>query len=293
VLTTPPAACAGPGFELIGALGSDGRLVAAVLVGAALLLAGGVAVLVRLLGWIASVVEAAPTRWTAALRRIPGSQLFGLRVLVGLGASLGGAAAFIEIAEQVVGREDLARIDGGLAECLAAHATTASTSLWMFITQWGSLPVLGTIALAVTILLLALRQRSSAVAWVAALAGGFLLNLLLKELFQRPRPPGAAGILQEPSWSFPSGHAMMSLVAYGMIAYLIANATFRRALQLSGVFVASLMAVAIGISRLYLGVHYLTDVLAGYACGVLWLAVCVTAVELRRATRDPAAHASV
>jgi len=273
-------------MELLGPLGADGRLLVAALVGIALLLAGAVAILAWLMRSIATAVERLPGRWTALLRQIPGARLFGVRVLAGLGMSLGGAAVFIEIAEQVVGREELARIDFGLAACLQAQATPASTALWMIITRWGSLPALGTIGIAVAILLLARRQRRLLMAWVAALAGGFLLNLLLKQLFQRPRPAGAVGILSEPSWSFPSGHAMMSLVAYGMIAYFIANATSRRLLQSTAFFVAALMAVAIGASRLYLGVHYLTDVMAGYAAGVLWLAVCVTAVELRRATHE-------
>ena len=272
-------------MELLGPLDADGRLLVAALAGIALLLAVAVAVLVWLLRSIAAAVERLPSRWTAALRQIPGAHLFGVRVLAGLGVSLGGAAVFIEIAEQVVGREALTRFDLGLAECLRASATPASTSLWMIITRWGSLPVLGAIGIAVALLVLVRGPRLLLTAWVAALAGGFLLNLLLKQLFQRPRPAGAVGILHEPSWSFPSGHAMMSLVAYGMIAYLIAQATSRRLLQLTSVFIAAIMAVAIGASRLYLGVHYLSDVAAGYAAGLLWLAICMTAVELRRASQ--------
>jgi membrane-associated phospholipid phosphatase len=291
-LSTLSEVCS-PGFDLLGRLGSDSGLMVAALVSIALTLAGAVAGLAWSLRSIAAAVERLPGRWTAALRQIPRSQLFGVRVLAGLGVSLGGAAVFIEIAEQVVGREELARIDLGLAECLQAHAAPAATSLWMTITRWGSLPVLGTIAVAVGVLLLARGQRPLLVAWVAAIAGGFLLNLLLKQLFQRPRPPAAAGMLHEPSWSFPSGHAMMSLVGYGMIAYFIVNATSRRLLQLSAVFVAALMVVAIGVSRLYLGVHYLTDVVAGYAAGALWLAVCLTAVELRRAPRETTSHATL
>jgi undecaprenyl-diphosphatase len=284
-LSTLSEVCTGPGIDLLGRLGSDsGLVVVAALVSIALLLAGVVAVVAWVFRSIAAAVERVPGRWTAALRRIPGSQLFGVRVLAGLGVSLGGAAVFIEIAEQVVGREELAWIDLSLADCLQAHATPAATSLWMIITRLGSLKVLGTISIAVALLFLARRQRFFLAAWVAAVGGGFLLNLLLKQLFQRPRPATAVRILHEPSWSFPSGHAMMSLIGYGMIAYFLVYATSRRLLQSTAVFVAALMAVGIGASRLYLGVHYLTDVMAGYAAGVLWLAVCMTAVELRRAS---------
>lgn len=290
-MSTPLDLCHGPGFDLLGRVGSDVRLIVPALVGIALLLTGAVAVIARLLRSIPAAVERLPWRWTAALGRIAGSQLFGVRVLAGLGVSLGGAAVFIEIAEQVVGREELARIDLAIAECFRAHAAPAATSLWLVVTRGGSLAVLGTIGVAVAVLLFARRQRLLLTTWVAAVAGGLLLNLLLKELFQRQRPAAAVGALHEPSWSFPSGHAMLSLVAYGMIAYFIANATPRRLPQVTAVFVAALLVVAIGASRLYLGVHYLSDVAAGYGAGVLWLAVCVTAVELRRAVRDGSACA--
>ncbi len=284
-MSAPLELCSGPGFDLLGRLGSDGRLIVPALVGAALLVTGAVVVTAYLLRTVGGIIERLPGRWTAALRRMPGGRLFGVRVLAGLGASLAGAVVFIEIAEQVVGREELAAIDLGIAECLQAYATPAATSFWLVVTRGGSFAAQGTIAVVVALLLLARKQRLLLAAWISAVAGGLLLNLLLKEIFQRQRPATAVGALHEPSWSFPSGHAMSSLIVFGMIAYLLASATRRRLPQATAVFVAALLAVAIGASRLYLGVHYLSDVAAGYGAGVLWLAVCVTAVELRRGGR--------
>jgi membrane-associated phospholipid phosphatase len=125
--------------------------------------------------------------------------------------------------------------------------------------------------------------------WLAAFAGGGLLNTVLKLVVHRPRPPYAAGFLHHASWSFPSGHAMGSLIGYGMLAYAVTLLWIhRRSAQLSVVLVAALLIVAIGLSRLYLGVHYFSDVVGGYAAGVLWLSACISGPGERTTPRASA-----
>jgi undecaprenyl-diphosphatase len=127
------------------------------------------------------------------------------------------------------------------------------------------------------------RQWVPLVGWVAALAGGAVLTQVLKLAIQRPRPPGASVFLTDFSWSFPSGHAMGSLIGYGMLAYLlVALWVEKRGWRISIVVTAAALIAAIGLSRLYLGVHYFSDVIGGYAAGVLWLAACISAVEVAR-----------
>jgi undecaprenyl-diphosphatase len=119
--------------------------------------------------------------------------------------------------------------------------------------------------------------------WAAAFAGASLIDHWLKLTIHRPRPVYAGALLHHPSWSFPSGHAMGSLVGYGMLAYvLMLHASGNRRTQGWIAAMAGLLVLAIGISRLYLGVHYFSDVMGGYAAGLLWLSACVTAVELGR-----------
>src|SRR5438876_380376 len=124
------------------------------------------------------------------------------------------------------------------------------------------------------------------VGWLAAFAGGGLLDVVLKLLIRRPRPPGAAAFLQHFSWSFPSGHAMASLIGYGMLAYVLTLLWIhRRSAQIAVVLGAALLIIAIGFSRLYLGVHYFSDVVGGYAAGVLWLSACISGLEVARGWR--------
>src|SRR5205823_14113617 len=93
----------------------------------------------------------------------------------------------------------------------------------------------------------------------------------------------AAAFLHHYSWSFPSGHAMGSLIGYGMLAYVLVVLRFhRRSTQISVLLGAALLIMAVGVSRLYLGVHYFSDVVGGYAAGLLWLAACISGVEIAR-----------
>jgi undecaprenyl-diphosphatase len=124
------------------------------------------------------------------------------------------------------------------------------------------------------------------IGWGAAFAGGGVLILALKRIIQRPRPLYGAAFLHGESFSFPSGHAMGALIGYGMLAYVLVIVwAERRRAQVAVVAIAAVLVAAIGLSRLYLGVHYFSDVVAGFAAGTVWLAACVSGVEVARRQR--------
>jgi len=125
----------------------------------------------------------------------------------------------------------------------------------------------------------------------ASQAGSALLNVALKEVFARARPDGADPALHGGGWSFPSGHAMNTFVFCGMVAYLLVRLSPWRAGLAFRVALLFAWALAMGFSRLYLGVHYASDVVAGFLAGAAWVAVCVSGAEValrRRRTDDPA-----
>ena len=109
-----------------------------------------------------------------------------------------------------------------------------------------------------------------------------MLNQVLKALFARPRQHFEHPLLVETSYSFPSGHAMGSLLAYGMLAYFAVLALGSWRSRVGAVFAVALLVLLIGLSRMYLGVHYLSDVAAGYAAGGVWLSALITAAETVR-----------
>src|SRR5918993_2998983 len=156
-------------------------------------------------------------RWL--LRRLTPGEYLGLHLTVGLLIAVGCLWFFGDLAEDVVTNDQLVRFDQAVAIVLYRTAIPALTTFFLVVTALGSVEVLMLLGLIVTAKY-GLRRRWLHVAtWLAALAGGALLNQLLKELFARPRPSFADELLSETSYSFPSSHAMLSLVVYGLMTY--------------------------------------------------------------------------
>jgi len=103
---------------------------------------------------------------------------------------------------------------------------------------------------------------------------GILASLLLKRFFDRPRPDTVPHLSDVYTSSFPSGHSMMSALVYLTLAALIAPVLMHFRLRVYILFVALLLTFLVGISRIYMGVHYPTDVLAGWTAGLVWASVC-------------------
>jgi membrane-associated phospholipid phosphatase len=123
------------------------------------------------------------------------------------------------------------------------------------------------------------QKRTEAQLFAIASLGALILNVGLKLFFAKPRPNLGTYLLTEKSFSFPSGHALGSMVIYGFLAYLLASHFPKFSLLIYAAAVG--LIAAIGFSRLYLGVHWPTDVLAGYAVGFLWLMTCITLLKLQ------------
>lgn len=110
---------------------------------------------------------------------------------------------------------------------------------------------------------------------IAALAGSWLANEFLKWVFQRSRPPELMRLIDASGYSFPSGHAMVSFTFYGLLIYLLWFNLGSGKLRYFWAVFLSVLVLAIGMSRIYLGVHYPSDVVAGFAAGGVWLAGCI------------------
>jgi membrane-associated phospholipid phosphatase len=173
----------------------------------------------------------------------------------------------------------LALVDVRLAHWFRARATPGFTQAMLFVTHWNG--IAGSCVMGA--LLAAWFWRRKAHYWMVvtlvAVPGGMLLNVALKHLFRRARPTLDDPLLTLATYSFPSGHTAAATVFYGLLAcYLVRRCTGwpARAAVITG---ACLMVMLVALSRMYLGVHYLSDVLAAAAEGCAWLATCITAVS--------------
>ncbi|MCA8999844.1 MAG: phosphatase PAP2 family protein [Planctomycetaceae bacterium] len=118
------------------------------------------------------------------------------------------------------------------------------------------------------------RKSHMAVFLVASVTGGYLVSMALKWAFQRPRPDVVPHLSNVYSTSFPSGHSMNSAVVYLTLGTLIAASVSRRSLKVYVIVVATFISGIVGVSRVYLGVHYPTDVLGGWTAGLVWALAC-------------------
>jgi undecaprenyl-diphosphatase len=142
------------------------------------------------------------------------------------------------------------------------------------ITALGSYAVLSIIFFAVVAYLLMTQQRAAAFWVLAAVGGGVLLSNMLKLAFERPRPDFVPHAVRVFTTSFPSGHATLSAITYLTLGTLLAGLHDSIRFKIYFLSLAALLMVAVGISRIYLGVHYPTDVLAGWCIGASWAAFC-------------------
>jgi membrane-associated phospholipid phosphatase len=191
---------------------------------------------------------------------------------------------FAQLVEELVTADSMTRTDAEVATWLHGRAVADGTPLAGGLTELGGPPALILITLTACALLLWRRRRDDAVLVAVAFAGAGILNWALKAVFARPRPSFTDPLVTDGGSSFPSGHAMISIAVYGALTFVLAHRLGARGrLGLLSSFGA--LTLAIGFTRLYLGAHYLSDVLAGFSAGLAWLALCVLALTFRRVHR--------
>lgn len=146
------------------------------------------------------------------------------------------------------------------------------------LTYIGEPLVLLSICAGLALWLLKMGERAQATVLIIAASGAIGLNYLLKNLFGRARPLLWERVVDVGNFSFPSGHAMISMVTLGMIGYLLTTKFPQWRRRIISLTLA--LVLGIGLSRLYLGVHWPTDIVAGYAAGILWLFTCIFSLQV-------------
>jgi len=146
--------------------------------------------------------------------------------------------------------------------------------IWRDITALGGVPILTLVTMAAAGYLL-MRQRYRTVGLMLIVTlGGLLVSVLLKDFFDRPRPEFTSGTSYVMTTSFPSGHSMLSAIVYLTLAALLARTSRPLRFKIYFLILGLTLTVLVGLSRIYLGVHYPTDVLAGWSMGLIWALSC-------------------
>lgn len=212
---------------------------------------------------------------------LPPATFLLLRLGFGFALIVGAAALFAELADGLDAQEEMGAFDEAFTAALSASVPPAVLTVFAAITRAADTATLTVLGIAVGGVLLARRRTGLALAWGAALGGNALLNVTLKDVFERVRPLHEDGLVQAQGWSFPSGHASGAVVACGMLAYVLLRSLPAR-FHLPVVLLGAAAAFSIGCSRVFLRVHHASDVVAGFASGGAWLTVCILSVEATR-----------
>ncbi|MEO7557787.1 MAG: phosphatase PAP2 family protein [Gammaproteobacteria bacterium] len=186
---------------------------------------------------------------------------------------------FTAIAGNVIGDTWLTLMDKKISAWLHAQASPPVTTAMLVITHIHRPLGIGLMAGICAPILLWQRRWYWLCALILAVPGGLILNLVMKDIFARARPVFMDPLLTLTTYSFPSGHALGSTVFYGvLVAFVFGNVRARHWRLLALIF-ATLMILLVAFSRVYLGVHYMSDVFAAIMEGLAWLAVCFIAVN--------------
>lgn len=190
---------------------------------------------------------------------------------------------FTYIAEEVFENETQA-FDANVLLSIRSLERSWLDPIMVSITTIGDPRVLLVICVVLSVILILRHYEAEAMTIAIAGFGALGLNFVLKNLFARTRPALWSRIVDVTNYSFPSGHAMLSMVIYGLLGYLLATQFYRWRVAIATI--STLLILLIGFSRLYLGVHWPTDVIAGYAAGLVWLVTCILSLEVWRQRLD-------
>ena len=219
-----------------------------------------------------------------------------LLVLAGgfLTAALTGAA-FMSLANLMQdGNAILERVDHAVWNAARGVRSDGATTFFLVFTLLGTGVGLGILVVLIAVVLIARGHPRWATFLVVTGIGGGLLNHGLKLVFERNRPDMADALWRSHSYAFPSGHAMGSFVVFGALVYLVMRASASARVRSAAVALGLILTATISLSRIYLGVHWFSDIVAGLSAGLVWLATTTAVYEvyrrmhLLRTTRAPA-----
>jgi undecaprenyl-diphosphatase len=204
-----------------------------------------------------------------------------LVIVVGAIAAIAAGYLFVDLAEQLERTTSaVSRADQAIHTWFGNEREAAMTTLFTTATNIGGTVGLGTIVAVVAATLFVRKERASAVFVLVTASTGALLNLGLKMIFERVRPDLASALAVARWYSFPSGHAMDSFIIFGALAYIALRQPWPWAAKSAGLAIALTTVLLVSVSRVYLGVHWASDIVGGWSAGTVWLTSAVVAFEM-------------
>ncbi len=196
--------------------------------------------------------------------------LVGSILFLGLASAVGASFFFAWLADEVL-EGDTKTFDQTVRVFVHGFASESLTALMRFITMLGSTLFLSSLCVSVFVIFIIKNWKRAAILLMTTMAGAVILNFALKVSFGRVRPVPFFDTPLPDSYSFPSGHSLYAACFYGVLAWLVTARIQNKSLRILIWSFAVSLALLIGLSRIYLGVHYPSDVIAGCAAAIVWI----------------------
>lgn len=240
----------------------------------------GMALLV-LAGWLGVAgLVAASSRWGRGRLSVLLISPTGLPLLIGTGGAALLLVAQAVVVDTVADPTGTGALDQTVLAWFVAHRTPGLSVVMVAVSSYGGTVGMAVLAVIGATVLWRCRRRAQAAVVLGAAAGAALLVTGFKNLYGRARPPLVDQLIVETNAALPSGHSLESMVVLGVLAAVVVLLARRTAVRVGAVAAATAGIAVIGVSRLYLGVHWATDVLTGWLLGGAWLALCVTGLVI-------------
>lgn len=220
------------------------------------------------------------------VRGWPKEQLLLTLGVLAFCVAIGVGLVFVKLAESVWRGEEVVTADARLHEWFVTHRAPWLTDVMRFVTNLGSALAIVSVTLIVVLIALVRRRPQVAVFMAAATAGAAVLVQVVKAIVDRPRPATTDHAIAVTGQAFPSGHAAQSLACYGAVAVIVIWTIRSRLVAIVAATGTVVAALLIGGSRVYLGVHWPSDVIAGWALAAAWLAALIAVRAVSSAIRN-------
>lgn len=196
---------------------------------------------------------------------------------------------FSELGEQVL-EDKLERFDSSIIGFFESIQTPALDVIYTSVTEMGSVRFVASLSVIMVLLLwFKAKDKWATLFFIIAIGGNGALTWVLKQIYERGRPSINEAI-DAIGFSFPSGHSMGSLVFYGFLIYLVVRSRQKKVIKIGGSIALGILVLLIGTSRIYLGAHFPSDIIAGYVAGTIWLTLCVLILEWIQWQRNSHVH---
>ncbi|MFQ5851625.1 MAG: bifunctional DedA family/phosphatase PAP2 family protein [Candidatus Binatia bacterium] len=221
-------------------------------------------------GWIDRKLSSQmPKAWALVKDRFRVGRWYGLNLTTSLLCLILAVLSFGEIVEDLIDRETLFYLDFRMQRLVKDVVSPAGTNFMVYASDFGGVYLVFLTVIVATVWLLIKRDWWNLFGLFLVAGVGKILQIILKILFHRPRP--VPQLVEAYGYSFPSGHAFSAMIVYGFLVYMVWKFIESRAWRVILVSMSVLLIVLVGMSRIYLNVHWLTDVLGGYVAGFAWL----------------------